>query len=551
MKKISVSVWAFVLLLVAFFTAGAFALGTVKHTGKSLACLENKTAYYTVDMANDELLAAVYLNIGEVYLPEGGEGNVYVKYSTSSTSTSNWKRVAPPVAVGHADSYNWLCFASGKDLKNIKRLSFYADCNLDLNEIVCLNASGEIIALSVGKNGTSGTDYDDEAVAKSIDNQEDFHRGTNAYYAYTQEEGRTLASVQNILKGTEVTEGSIYRLASGYNYLASLLTLPAVAVFGVSPFSLRITPFIALCVGVAFLYLIAKELLKKDVYALYFGAAGVVAAATVLRSAGATAYASSALLGAAYFALRFFTRGISSKRIVKGGLNVLFAGVFAAFALAIDTTAIFGVLGVLAILALGLVRQKTAFKLALQKAVESGAETDKIRYDHEYKTRVSLCFAALSFIVVTFALILLSAVVCYPAILRTYGSSTGFGTAMWLGVKAGWWNKGVGGRINLLKWTVGAGASVALRIACIGGLVAFAAATALVVVGFVQKTSDKKTLRVRRAYFLLLGALVTTALSWLVKGGVPAIPSALFMTAYLAFFPLAGAAARALKGGKK
>ena len=94
MKKLSVFVWAFILLLVACFTAGAFCLGTTKHTGKALACTQDNTAYYTVDMGESKMLSAVYLNIGAVYLPEGGESQAYVKYSTS---TYNRKTVVLPL----------------------------------------------------------------------------------------------------------------------------------------------------------------------------------------------------------------------------------------------------------------------------------------------------------------------------------------------------------------------------------------------------------------------------------------------------------------------
>lgn len=558
MKKISVFAWAFLALLVAFFTAGAFALGTTKTTGKALACEADKTAYYTVELDSGERLAAVYINVGSVYAPVGGDAVATVEYSASSSSTSNWKKVAPSVTIGNTESvegvsggnYNWLCYAEGKDLQNVKRLSFSTDCNLELYEIVCLNEAGEPIALSVGKNGSNGTDYADEEVAASIDSQDDFYKKTGAYYAYAQDECRALTAARNVMQGTAVTEGSVYTLGEGYNYLATLLQIPALALFGVSPFALRIAPFIALCVCAVFLYLIAKELLKKDGYALCFGAFGLLAAATVLRTAGAAAFVASAVLGAAYFACRFFTRGISSGRIVRGGLNVLFSGAVGAVALATDTTAVFPVSGVLALLAAGLIRQKKAYGNAAAKAT-TDEEREKLRYDYGYKTRVSYCFAALSFVVFAFVLLLVSAVLCYPAILRAHGSSTGFVTAMGLGLKAGLRIEDAGGRLRLLKWFVGAGMPVFARIVCIVGLLAFVCATAFVAYGFIKKTADKRALRVRRTYFVLAGALASCVLAWLVKGGVAATPSALFLAAYLGFAPLCLAAALALKKGKE
>lgn len=551
MKKISGFLWAFIALVLVFFTAGAFMLGTTKHTGKSLVCETEKTVYYTVSLESGDSLAEVYVNVGSVYLPVGGDANLYVKYSTSSTSTTNWKRVSLPISIANLQSetgvsgsnYNWLCYAKDKSLQNVKRLSVSAEANIELCEIICLNQDGEVIPLSYGENGSKGADYKEEQVAKTLDAQKSFYKETGAYYAYTQEEGEWLTSVNNVLLGTEVTAGNVYSLARGYNYLAILLHVPAVAAFGASPFALRITPFIALCVGVVFLYLLAKEFLKKDGYAFCAGVCGMAAALAVLRTAGAGAFVASALLGAAYFAARFFARGISSKHIVKGGLNILFAGVFAAVALAMDTMAIFGVAGVLTLLGFGLRRQHLAYKLAREKSAETSANIDKLRYEQDYKNRVVYCFGGLAFIAVTFVLILFAAVASYPAIMRVYGSSTGFVTAMWKGIKAGAWNKGMGGRANVWKWFIGASAPIGVRIACIVGAVSLIASTAFVVLGFIQKTADKSALRVRRAYFVLLGAVVSCMAAALVKGGVTAMPSVLFLTAYVAFFALVLASA--------
>ena len=551
MKKISGFLWAFMALVLVFLTAGAFMLGTTKHTGKSLVCETEKTVYYTVSLESGDSLAEVYVNVGSVYLPVGGDANLYVKYSTSSTSTTNWKRVSLPISIANLQSetgvsgsnYNWLCYAKDKSLQNVKRLSVSAEANIELCEIICLNQDGEVIPLSYGENGSKGADYKEEQVAKTLDAQESFYKETSAYYAYTQEEGEWLTSVNNVLLGTEVTAGNVYSLARGYNYLAILLHVPAVAAFGASPFALRITPFIALCVGVVFLYLLVKEFLKKDGYAFCAGVCGMAAALAVLRTAGAGAFVASALLGAAYFAARFFARGISSKHIVKGGLNILFAGVFAAVALATDTMAIFGVAGVLTLLGFGLRRQHLAYKLAREKSAETSANIDKLRYEQDYKNRVVYCFGGLAFIAVTFVLILFAAVASYPAIMRVYGSSTGFVTAMWKGIKAGAWNKGMGGRANVWKWFIGASAPIGVRIACIVGAVSLITSTAFVVLGFIQKTADKRALRVRRAYFVLLGAVVSCIAAALVKGGVTAMPSVLFLTAYVAFFALVLASA--------
>ena len=43
MKKITAYTWAFILVLVAFFTVGMFTLGSTKTTGKSMTVLKDET----------------------------------------------------------------------------------------------------------------------------------------------------------------------------------------------------------------------------------------------------------------------------------------------------------------------------------------------------------------------------------------------------------------------------------------------------------------------------------------------------------------------------
>ena len=46
MKKITAYTWAFIVLILAFFTAGMFTLGTTKTTGDAMTVVKNEAVYY-------------------------------------------------------------------------------------------------------------------------------------------------------------------------------------------------------------------------------------------------------------------------------------------------------------------------------------------------------------------------------------------------------------------------------------------------------------------------------------------------------------------------
>jgi hypothetical protein len=72
--------------------------------------------------------------------------------------------------------------------------------------------------------------------------------------------------------------------------------------------------------------------------------------------------------------------------------------------------------------------------------------------------------------------------------------------------------------------------------------------TAKVVYDFVTKKSHKITARSRRTYFILLGGMLLTMISNLVKGDATYVCSIFFYVCYTAFLPLAFFTGEALVG---
>lgn len=605
LKKITGYTWAFILLVAVFFATGIFTLGNVRSSGDAFYMKANKAAYYTLNLEDGDKLSAVYVNVGSIYNEVGETAAVTVKICTSSssptTSSYYWKSFGESLTVSNVYSgaddsvnggnFNWTPVVTGQSKSTVKKISLTASVNLDLNEIVCLNQDGEKISLTTySPSGWSDADkYETAEMSKAIDAQNSFTTNKNSYYNLTQEEAYYMTSVRTVLSGNEILDGCTYTLDSTFNYLATLLYAPSVAMFGNSAFALRLPTFIAACCLLVFAYLLLRELTKNE--KLSFAFAVVLALGGMLTTVGRIGapytIIVSALVASVYFMYRFFAHGISSKRIVKGGLNVLVSGLFAAVAMAMDITAVIPVIGVLVLFGFGLRRQKLAHELALKKTEgqEETLETEegeavvinraelREKAVYEEKKRISYGFAALSFVMATLVLILVSGVLCYSAFVKAYDEpDLGFLLVLWRGIA-----ESMNGTMttdylasnlsNVFAWFVPAKAATLYSVSAEGeylawnvlpnavatyaSLAAFIGVTVKVVIDFVKKNTDKKSLRVRRTYFLLVGAMALAMLAGMVRQNVSAEAGLLFHVFYLGFLPLAATLLPETCKGKK
>ena len=595
LKKITAYTWAFIAILVAFFTAGMFTLGSVKDAGDSVFVEKGNVAYYSLSLASNEKLDSVYVNVGTIYTDAAKDITVSMKAATSSapsgTTTTTWPATGKKTITianfandqkGSMDNanYNWVPVATKLD-KAYKTIGISASADIELNEIVCLNTKGEQIKLSAytHDNLTDGME-DKKALAAAFDAQDSFDLSEGAYYRFTPEESYYLSSVENVLGGKVIESDGDYHLSKNFNYLATVLFVPTVAMFGSSPFALRLPAFLATCALVVFAYLLVRQLTKNDKVSLVFAIVLCLGGmATTLGRLGAPyVMVAAALVMSAYFMYRFFAKGISSNAPVKGAMNILVSGLAAAFALAMDILSIFPVIGILVLFSFGIRRQKLAYELALAKTegLEEEMETEEgetvivnkaakaVTAKYNEKNRLSYGFAALGFLMGTIVLMIVSAILCYTAAIKANGGvDEGFIVTLWRGVKDSalsnafspyksanwssvwaWWlpwraatvYTGVDGVAagKYLAWNV----TPNLMASCLS-LVSLAAVTVKVAYDIVKKNTDKKALRLRRGFFVLLGGMAAT----MIAGGLKAYPSPLyamgFHTLYLGFIPLA------------
>lgn len=569
-KKLSAWVWAFLALMLVFFSVGVATLGSFKTSGKSAIATPDSTLYYAVELKSGEKLNSVYVKFGSVYTAEGGYAKVTVKTATSANSTASFSTLGAENKISNVYSkdghngvnYNWFCLTSGNAKTSVKQLALTTDANVEVCEVVALNEKGEKITLK--ENSAKNTLAMQNNVAATLDAQNSFVDGANAYNNFTQDEGYMLSTIATLL-GKNAAKDNVYTLFGNFNYFAVLVSIPLYLLFGGSVFALRITAFLATCALIAFAWALARELFKEEKAAFVFTALIAFGgmATTVGRLGSGYALVASALMGSVYFAYRFFARGISAGREWKGGMNVFLSGVFAAAALAFSSQAIFPVLGVLTLLGFGMRRQYVAYKVAAEKIPQEDTEKARVlQRSYEYKNRVAYGFAALSFIATTFVLLLVSAVLSYNGVIRVYGNQTGFAVALWKGIASSfrgrditsftgtnassvfaWWlplhtakiYSGVGVLGEMKSISMEVLVVPALRIVC---PLAFLGATAKIIFDFVKKDTSKDALRVRRGYFLFLGGLVAATVAGLFVRNVSLVWSFLFNVCYVGFLPL-------------
>ena len=589
LKKISGYTWALLLAIVVFLTAGAFVIGSPKTAGESVLVKADKTAYFSLETESTDKLDSIHINLGSIYTKVGEDVTVTVKTSTQAAPTaslSSWSsgsdivktisNLKSDTADINGANYNWVVLATGIN-KKAKTISVSMTANVELNEIVCITTDGKQIPVSgYVISGSKIQDYTVEELNAACDAQDSFHVSESAYYNFTQEEAYYMESVENVLDGKDVVANSVYTFDQNNNYLATVLFVPSVALFGESVFALRLPVLVASAMLIVFAYLFIAELTKKNKYAFAFAlmlcVGGLV---TSLGFMGAPyMFVAAALVASGYFMLRFYSRGISSSRLIRGGCNVLFSGLFAAVALAIDFAAILPVAAILVLFAFGMRRQKLAYKLAAEKTVgkeetitvEGETKTvnraaDKLRMQYEEKNRISYGFAALSFIMGTIVLTLLAAVVCYSAYIRANNNvDDGFLVMMWRGLRNSikadaflpfgsanwssvwaWWVpvraataytgvEAVAGKY--LAWNVSPNAFLSYL-----SLISVVVMTVKVAKDFAVQTTDKKALRIRRTYFILLGGMAAAMLAGCLKGMVCGYYSLVFHVLYLGFIP--------------
>lgn len=583
-KKHTIFDLAFTVLLALFFLAGLFTAGSFQNTGKDVQCRsdDDHSAVFEVQASSGEKVKSVWLNVGAIYTEIGTDLTVTIYRAATKSVTTAPSLIFGKITLGNVYSakgtgksgalYNWVQIEA-EEVKTVALLRVEADADFVLGEIVATDENGEIVPLQVNAKFSEGYASPLKKLAPAVDSQKRFNFSNALKYNFTQEEAYTLLSVQNLLLGNTYTEDCVYSLDGRWNVLSAILYLPSVALFGTSTMALRLPSLIATTLALFFVYAFSKALFKDEksafVVALFCMIGGLALTSGIL---GATySFVFSALTGSAYFMYRFFSRGVSSEKPIRDSLNVLFSGLFSAVALSIDILSVFPVSAILVLFYFGQRRQKAAYTVALAKT-DDELKRAKETSVYAYKTKVTYGFALLSFVIGSFAFLLLSSVASYGALVRTYDDpvspSLGVLTLLF---------KSMSVSVNKTEYTLANASSAFLWFLpmkaatlyngidapalgrYLGGnavmnpvlsllsLLAFAYSTFALVKGFNAEEQTKELKRERRIYFVLLAIVLSSLLSGLFLKNASAAETLLFTTGYFAFIPLG---AKQLAGGR-
>ena len=571
-KRFSFFDVAFCVLLAVFVITALFSFCSFKGTGKSFTYQADKeyTAAFEVKGATTAKVKTVCVNVGAAHVKVGENVIVSIRRSADKGSRPTVK-FGSEQTVGNIYSqdkkgesgklFNWLTFEVASE-KTTGILSVSANKNIEINEIVCFDEDGTQIPLTVSKKYTTG--YSD--AKNAVDRQNSYVGKTSIKYLITEEEAYTLTAVRNMMLGDKYADGSVYNVDGRFGAISTALYLPAVALFGPSTGAIRVTSLFYTALALVFLYLFAKLLFKDDKSAFILSLFAVLGGLFITSGVLGVPHALIAfsLIASLYFIYRFFSQGVSSQNPAKSGLSVLYSGLFSALALAVDITCIFPVLGVVALFVFGLRRQQAAYALAVEKTPENEKKEEiaaKEKGVYEYKTKVCIGYAVLSFIVGFFFLLLLGTLFAYSAYVRAFDDpaapSLGFASLLLKSVKtaaganitsytyhnatvaAGWlipWKAATfffGGK-TYQTWS--AFINPALSIAALASLLFCGVAVA---VDFKNKQSSKAALRVRRIFFVFLFGTLLTAVGALFTKHLSTAFALSFLPFFLGFIPLA------------
>jgi hypothetical protein len=158
---------------------------------------------------------------------------------------------------------------------------------------------------------------------------------------------------------------------------------------------------------------------------------------------------------------------------------------------------------------------------------------------------------------------LFAAVLCYSAYVRAMNNTEiSFLAMFWRGISESFRDNGVtsyaAANTSVLSWLIpfkpsalftgvvkaGAGANVGWHVlpnaaVLVCSALAFIVCTVKVILDLAHKKNDKMTLRMRRAYIVLLGGMILALGAGLIRGNVSALSGMLFHVLYLGFLPLA------------
>lgn len=405
---------AFFILAFVFFAVGLGTLGTVESTGKAYELKKGTTVVFQLTPAPPEeeggtstqsTLKQIYLNVGTPYGKAGGVTRIKMRKTSSSTAANAYysttglgeKMLASIYFDSEANAaldeknqineenviknanFNWIApYEIPKDSWSVSTYKYelsVTEGNLLVNEIVFVANDGKVIPATVNREFSTGIDA--KAAEALIDSQSVPSVAESSFVRYGAEEIGTLMTISEMRLGSAYSDKDVYHAERTYNALGTDLVAFGVSIFGMSPFGLRFMPFLA-SFGILLLGFLTVRLLTKNEFAAFIFAClyALCGLSIGLGHLGTPLTIGIFFFTAGlYFTAKFFMRGMK-KANARSTVPVALGGLFGAAAICVHSAFLVPVVGLAGLFAAGMVRQQTAKRYHLDKAIAEAEEAE-------------------------------------------------------------------------------------------------------------------------------------------------------------------------------
>ena len=555
---------AFLITALAFLVIGLGTLGSVMSTGDSFVLTSKQSGdekepslmFHVMlpeglDEDTDEYnlyVKKVLVNVGAVYAPAGEDTDIRIGRGTSPDLIYSLTYPLTVPSVYRAENgsdealsngpYNWAVFdvtsvtEKGWRLRDYAYYCFFARSNsVRINEVVFVAENNDLpeeerkpVVLAAELDDASiirraEGETKEEALERAsavLDSQYLPTLSSSSFYCYSEEEAYSMMTIAEMRAGGSYVKGDTYLADTVYNALGTDILALGTLIFGMSPFGLRIFPFLA-AFGVLVLgYFLVRDLSKSERAGFIFAVLYALSAAFFAAGHLGTPLMLGVFFFTAsvYFCHKFYAKGMKTADF-KGALPVILSALFGALAVCTNGVWVIPMLGVIALFVVGMVRQRKAKAYYLAKAEampeapaaaeETPVPSPKEHVEREYrrKDRAAIASFAVVFLIGSLVLSLLAVIPAYLPYVRVFGDP-----AAPMGVFAVAWKLFAGGftGVNVTSYaqswslhTIFAGTGELFAVTCAGLLTAAVAAAASIValVWFLvgKKQCEKPALR--------------------------------------------------------
>ncbi|MDE6274359.1 MAG: glycosyltransferase family 39 protein, partial [Clostridiales bacterium] len=415
-KKPAAFTLAFMILAFVFLALGLGTLGSAQSTGKAYELKQGTTVVFQLTptppkeeggVTTQSTLKQIYLNVGTPYTKAGGVTRIRMRKTSSSTSSNAYYSTTglgeKMLATVYFDSaandaldaknkieeknviknanFNWIApFTDIPDTWGITTYKYelaVTEGNLLINEIVFVANDDTVIPVTVNREFSTGIDV--KAAEACIDSQSVPSLAQSSFFRYGEEEVNELMTISEMKQGSVYSDKDVYHAERTYNALGVDMVALGVAIFGVSPFGLRVIPFLASFGILLFGYFTVKLYTQSDKAAFIFACLYALCGLSLgLGRLGTPLTVGLYFFAAAlYFTSRFFMRGMK-KATAASALPLVFGGLFGAAAICVHSALLVPAIGLVGLFAAGMVRQQIAKRYHLDKAIAEAEEAESL-----------------------------------------------------------------------------------------------------------------------------------------------------------------------------